>query len=59
MARLPLASRESILEELEEIAERRRRLDSTEPVAPARRREALATLGQWERDLREQLAEMA
>lgn len=59
MARLPCASRDDLVDELEQIAERRRRLDATEPVALGRRIEALATLDEWDRDLREQLAEMA
>lgn len=59
MARLPCASRADLVDELEQIAERRRRLDATEPVAPERRAEAFETLDRWDRDLREQLAEMA
>ena len=56
MPRLPLASRQDILDELAEI--QRDREDTVGTVNRARALERIKTLDLWEHDLRAQLAEM-
>lgn len=56
MARLPLASRQDILDELAEIAAARDGIRGD--ACPERAAERREGLDRWERDLREQLAEM-